>query len=264
MSDAALWPTGVEVTWLDDIDDGQRNMDLDVLLGEQVGRGERPPMVRIWRGPVKTGIGLSKKDVATDAGRAAQAALQAEGCTVVVRQTGGTAVPQGPGVVQVSYLFRRPATPATTDAFYRLLCDPLMQWLRSLGLAAETGELPGSYCDGRYNVLVGGKKLIGTAQAWRGGLAGMASSRPGYVLAHGCIAVDADMDWMVAQMNRFYELAGNPYRVDRATAVTLRDLLPGTLAGMDEQAAGTWAAQSLVSFFRTWRPSRENEGPGRG
>ncbi|MCL6516299.1 ligase [Alicyclobacillus sp.] len=255
MSDAALWPDGIEVTWLDDIDDGQHNMDLDVAIGEAVGRGERPPTIRIWRGPLQTGIGLSRKDVATEAGRAAQDALRADGCAVVVRQTGGTAVPQGPGVVQVSYLFPRPAGPATTDAFYRLLCNPLMAWLGSLGLEAQTGELPGSYCDGRYNVLVGGRKLIGTAQAWRGGLAGMVSHRPGYVLAHGCIAVDADLDWTVAQMNRFYQLADNPYRVERGTAVTLRELLPESFRGLDALAAGTWAAQSLLSFFRAWRPA---------
>ncbi|MCL6592942.1 MAG: ligase [Alicyclobacillus sp.] len=243
-----LWPQNVEVVWFEDPDD-QANTDVDAALGEAVGRGDRPPVVRVWRSARRLGIGVSRKDVATPAGQQAAEQLRALGLTVVVRQTGGTAVPQGPGVVNVSYIFPRPAA-ATTDAYFRLLCAPLMAWLATWDLAAETGPLPGSYCDGQYNILVNGQKLVGTAQAWRGGLAGVQSTRPGYILAHACLVVDADMAVCCEHINRFYEWAGQDYRVMPETATTLRTLLGPRLPAPGVSGAGLWAAEELVRFFQ--------------
>lgn len=176
----------------------------------------------------------------------------AEGWDVVIRNTGGTAVPQGPGVVHISYLFPRDRRPVTTDAYYRILTQPLIAWLETIGLEAYTGALPGSFCDGTYNVLVNGQKLVGTAQAWRGGLAGMASQRPGYVLAHACLVVDVDIQQALAQINRFYQLSGNPYRVDAQTFTTLRTLAPDEFKGMTAAEAATALAHKWVSWYSRW------------
>jgi lipoate-protein ligase A len=238
-------PPTVEVAWLEDLDDPQRNVDLDTVLGRDISVGQRAPLIRMWRAAHAPGIGVSRKDVAGAVGQAAMAKLQAAGLAVVVRETGGTAVPQGDGVLHLSYIVPRPQGRATTDAFYRLLCGPIIEWLRRLGLDAYTGALPGSYCDGSYNVLVGGRKLVGTAQAWRGGLAGLASRHPGYILAHACITVTFDMVWAADQINRFYTWAGQAYRVDPDLAVSLCDLVPGRWAGLSAADAAAGAGESL-------------------
>ncbi len=245
-----LWPPELSVEWLDIPEDPQRNMDLDAELGQAVAKGQRPPLIRLWRAGFRAGIGVSRKDVASSAGEQAMAQLKAAGCEVVVRETGGTAVPQGEGVFHVSYLFPRPAEAVTTDDFYRLLCYPLIDWLGTLGCEGTIGSLPGSYCDGNYNILVSGRKLIGTAQAWRGGLAGMKSSRPGYILAHACVVVDFDMQWAEELINHFYSLSGNPYRVAAGTSITLRDALPEQFSGMSAEAAARWCIESLTGFYR--------------
>lgn len=243
------WPEGTSVLWLDDINHAQHNMDIETELGEAVGRGDRPPLIRLWRAAKTHGIGVSRKDVASEEGKKAMETLKSEGYDVIVRHTGGTAVPQGPGVLHISYLFPRPASQVTTDQFYRILCNPMVEWLQKLGCEASTGALPGSFCDGSYNVLAFGRKLVGTAQAWRGGLAGMKSTRPGYVIAHACMVIDFDMSFATDLINRFYTLAGNPYRVSLDTSITLSDAVPSLFTGMTKPEATLFALESIQRFY---------------
>ncbi len=89
-----LVPAKTLITMMEDLDHPQHNIDLDAELGGQVARGEQPPLIRIWRSAWQQGIALSRRDVA---GAQAEAAVQAfadEGLQIVVRNTGGTAVPQ--------------------------------------------------------------------------------------------------------------------------------------------------------------------------
>lgn len=219
-------PRDLEIAWLDEPQDQQVNMDLEDEYALEVASGHRPPLLRLWSGGNVRAIGVSRKDVQKPAGKRAAAQLSETGCSVFVRRTGGTAVPQGPGVLLVSLMLPRLPGSATTDDYYRMLCDLVASWLAGYGLRATTGSLPGSYCDGNYNVLVGGRKLVGTAQAWRGGLAGTASNRPGYVLAHACVPIAIDMADTSACINQFYAWSQEDYRVDPGTAASLQDLLP--------------------------------------
>ncbi|MCY0889257.1 MAG: ligase [Alicyclobacillaceae bacterium] len=226
--DILLWPQEVEVAVLE-LDDAEANLQLDDVLGEQVGRGERSPLLRIWRHAKVEGLVVSRRDVALPAAAAAAERMRAWGYPVFVRGTGGTAVPHGRTVLNLSLIFPRIAEPTpTTDALYRLLCQPLLNWLWQLGMAGTVGPVPDSYCDGSYNVIVQGKKLAGTAQTWRGGLAGLVSSRPGYILAHACIPIDSPLDRYIQAINRFYEQSGNAYRANLETATTLAMLQPDT------------------------------------
>ncbi|MCL6626004.1 lipoate--protein ligase family protein [Alicyclobacillus shizuokensis] len=239
----SLLPETVEFSFLEALEDGQYNADLEMHLGQAVAKGESPPLIRLWRSAHNPGIAVSRKDVASDRGQAAAQALREKGLDVIVRQTGGTAVPQGDGVLHLSFILPRTHAAATTDAYYRLLCRPLLVWLADHDVPAATGDLPGSYCDGSYNVLAGGRKLVGTAQAWRGGLAGVASRHPGFVLVHACITVDIALAPALGWINEFYTIAGQEYRVQPDTAVTLRDLLPARR--WDEDAAANAAAAAL-------------------
>jgi lipoate-protein ligase A len=252
-------PKTLEIVWIDDLDDGQRNADLDGEIGKKVAAGEQKPTLRIWRAAHRPGIAVSRKDVASDRGQEAMRALVEDGWQVTVRQTGGTAVPQGDGVIHVSYILPRSFHAVTTDAYYRLLCQPFIDWLADFGVKATTGALAGSYCDGTYNVLVGDKKLIGTAQAWRGGLAGMASRHPGYVLAHACLMVNVDFAWSTNLINRFYQMAGNDYRVDVETCLDLKDIVSNPLRDMTPREATVWTGRQLSDFFADYFAIRSVE-----
>ncbi|CRX29231.1 Lipoate-protein ligase A [Pseudomonas aeruginosa] len=94
-------------------------------------------------------------------------------------------MPQSPGVLNIALSYALgPGDNEQTriETAYLRLCQPICDWLRERGLDAGVGAVAGSFCDGRYNVTLDGRKLAGTAQRWRRNGAG----RP-VVLAHAAL-----------------------------------------------------------------------------
>lgn len=246
--DMSRWfPDEIEISLEEASDSAEHNILLDDEIAKAVSRGERLPTIRVWRHLPVQGLVVSRRDVAGERGASAMEAMTRRNWPIFVRPTGGTAVPHGEGVLNLSMLFPRTREKATTDGYYRLLCGGIIEWLSELGLAGSTGDIPGSYCDGNYNVIVDGKKLVGTAQAWRGGLAGMASRHPGYILAHACIMIDVDLVAAMGAINTFYEAVDDTYRVQPETSTTLVERLrEHDIASL---YTSTQAKDSLASFL---------------
>lgn len=134
-----------------------------------------------------------------------------------VRASGGGLVPQGPGVWNLSLLWPAPGiAPTGTDAVYVDLCRQLAAAFGRLGIAAAPQPVDGSFCDGRFNLAVRGRKLVGTAQAWR-----RVHGTP-LVLAHAVIVISADPAELTARANVFEAALGSPVRY-RAEALTSVD-----------------------------------------
>jgi lipoate-protein ligase A len=142
---------------------------------------------------------------------------------VLVRASGGGVVPQGPGLLNLSLVWRADANadagiaPSGTEAIYRALCDELVGALARLGIAAAPQAVQGSFCDGRFNLAVAGRKLVGTAQSWR-----RVADKP-VVLAHAVIVVDADPQALTEAANAFERNlgSGRQYRAEALTSVAL-------------------------------------------
>ena len=142
---------------------------------------------------------------------------------VLVRASGGGVVPQGPGLLNLSMVWRTDANavasgaPSGTEAIYRAMCDRLVDALARLGIAAAPQAVEGSFCDGRFNLAVAGRKLVGTAQSWRR-VAGMP-----VVLAHAVIVIDADPQALTEAANAFERDlgSGRRYRAEALTSVAL-------------------------------------------
>jgi len=188
----------------------------------------------LWTAP--TGIVVPRRYAALP-GWAAAAADARHG-EVQVRASGGGLVPQGPGLWNLSLAWPAPgAMPTGTDAIYRDLCAALTAALARLGVDAAPQPVAGSFCDGRYNLAVGGRKLVGTAQAWRrvGGVP--------MVLAHAVIVVDSDPVALTARANAFEAALGTAtrYRAEALTSVALAaggaDIEARTLTVLAEQFA---------------------------
>ncbi len=158
---------------------------------------------------------------------------------VHVRATGGGVVPQGPGLWNLSLLWPAPsATPVDTDGLYTALCAELTAALARLGLVAVPQPVAGSFCDGRYNLAVGGSKLAGTAQAWR-----RVGGQP-VVLAHAVLIVDADPRALTQRANDFEAAIGSDrrYRSEALTSIAREvpdpaDIEARTLTVLAEQFA---------------------------
>ncbi len=149
----------------------------------------------------------------------ATAKLTQEGWPVYVRPSGGTAVPLVPGMLVLTLVYRDSARrDHRLDHAYEVLCRPLLDALLRLGVDASQGEVEGCFCDGRYNLVVAGRKLAGTAQRQRPGAAGYT------VMSHAVLLVAASARDDAAIINRFYELSGSERRIVPATATTLEEL----------------------------------------
>jgi lipoate-protein ligase A len=161
------------------------------------------------------------------------------GDALQVRSSGGGLVPQGPGIWNLSLAWPvGAATPADMHVFYAALCNALAAAFARLGVTATPQAVQGSFCDGRWNLAVHGRKLVGTAQAWR---------RFGacqVVLAHALIIVGADPATLTERANALEAELGHgmPYRADALTSLALAapqtaDLEARTLEVLTEQFA---------------------------
>lgn len=165
-----------------------------------------PASAHLWTAPV--GLVVPRRQ-ALQPGWAAldKRALQ-------LRASGGGLVPQGPGIWNLSLVW--PASGAAADglqAVYAALCGELASAFARLGVRAEPGDVPGSFCDGRWNLAIDGRKFVGTAQAWT-----RVHGRT-LVLAHAVIVVDADPALLSARCNAFEQALGSTQRY-RAEALT--------------------------------------------
>ncbi|MDH5540882.1 MAG: lipoate--protein ligase [Rhizobacter sp.] len=168
----------------------------------------------LWRG--EPGLLVPRSCTALPGWPAAQRSHR-----VLVRASGGGVVPQGPGLLNLSLVWcaegSTGSVPTGTDAVYRALCDEIGGALSRLGIEAAPQAVDGSFCDGRFNLAVDGRKLAGAAQSWRR-IAGVP-----VVLAHAVIVVDADPLALTDTVNAFERDlgSGRRYRADALTSVAL-------------------------------------------
>ena len=131
--------------------------------------------------------------------------LAASGWPILLRETGGEPVPQSASTVNIALVYA--PLPSEGDhgrieTAYRRLCEPICDLLTQLGGEASLGEVEGAFCDGRFNVNLNARKLVGTAQRWRQSKGGQ---RP-VGLVHGALLVDNERESMEAAVNRFNRL----------------------------------------------------------
>ena len=104
-----------------------------------------------------------------------------------------------------------------TGAMTALLGAPLLTLLAEYGLEGSYDFVPGSFCDGQYNLVIGGRKITGTAQRWLA----PGQDHQGAVLAQAMLLVAGDVDEGTRMASRFYELAGGELRFMAGTSTTL-------------------------------------------
>ena len=168
--------------------------------------------------------------------------LADSGWPILLRETGGEPVPQSSATVNIALVYAQPKSDPDRDRIeiaYRRSCQPILDVLNELGGAASLGEVEGAFCDGRYNVNLNGRKMVGTAQRWRQSQGGL---RP-VVLAHGALLVEDERREMVAAVNRFNEICEIEQRVRADSHIALSEAFP--VDGVLERLAGVY--QSMLS-----------------
>ena len=162
----------------------------------------------------------------------------AAGWPVLLRETGGEPVPQSASTINIALVYAPPRSEGDLNRIesgYHRLCDPICQLLDEQGGTSSLGEIEGAFCDGRFNVNLDGRKMVGTAQRWRQSKGGQ---RP-VGLVHGALLLDDERESMVQAVNRFNEVCGLEQRVRAASHIALH-----------EQFAAPQAIERLDTLYR--------------
>ncbi|MEM5536141.1 hypothetical protein WNY58_07020 [Neptuniibacter pectenicola] len=205
-------------------EDPQQALVRDTQLLKEVACGKRGATARLWEVPQC--LVVTRKETRFPLFEDACNTLAAQQWPVIVRDSGGTSVPLHPGILNFSIIFpKQDNDDFDLDDIYMALCEPIKRALTQLGLCAEYGETPGSYCDGRYNLNIDGLKITGTAQRIMVSPPNKKAVKQG-ILAQAMLMVEADAVAGTHWVNRFYSLAGNERQFDPLVATSLNNLLP--------------------------------------
>ncbi|MDQ7248876.1 lipoate--protein ligase family protein [Dongia sedimenti] len=212
------------------------------LLDDVLAHPERG-VLRLWRTSpclVVTPLLAHRPEFAA----AAEASAQ-RGWPVVVRRTGGGPVPQTAGTLNVSLAYAVPRERAPgIDAAFRSFADAMLTALQRCGITAEVGEIAGSCCPGRYDIAIGGRKIIGIAQRRRQGQKD--GTLLAAVLVHAVVWAEGTLDPEIDRLEQFLEAAGASTKFRRDGMGTLQGI-SGISADAFEAAlrqafeAGNWA-----------------------
>lgn len=176
------------------------NMAVDEAILKAHAAGKVPPTLRFygWQ-PAAVSIGYFQKA----ASEVDMAACRSLGIDVVRRLTGGRAVLHDDELTY-SLVVREdhPLVPPTITASYRFFCQGLLTGLKTLGIEAQMSMPKAAYSQTKrrnasaacfdapshYEVMVGGRKLIGSAQV----------RKEGVILQHGSILLNFDPERLVS------------------------------------------------------------------
>lgn len=146
------------------------------------------------------------------------ATLAADGLPVHVRLSGGGVVPQSPAVVNLYWarplLSEQPVRDAEQQ--YLALCALLERLFAEIAIATGYQAVAGSFCDGRFNLAAGGRKIAGTAQYWQR----RRGTPNGYTALLSAVILADDAAALAERANRFEAALGSDtrYRADACTA----------------------------------------------
>lgn len=213
--------------------DAATNMAVDEAIQTAHARGEVPPTLRLygWR-PAAVSIGYFQRmaaEVDLDACRRL-------GYGYVRRPTGGRAIFHH---VELTYsvVIREELLPGSVLETYRTLAGGLVAAIRRLGATAELaggepdprlgGEASAACFDApsAYELVVGGRKVVGSAQ----------TRRHGAILQHGSVLLDLDAERLFTLLRVDPEKRPEAIAHLRSRAAGLRELL-GREVSWDEAA----------------------------
>ncbi|WP_257347526.1 lipoate--protein ligase family protein [Pseudalkalibacillus decolorationis] len=143
---------------------------MDDTLCTSIGSEDSPPTVRSWVHPrtVVLGIQDSRLPHLSDGVQY----LKDHGYEVIVRNSGGLAVVLDEGVLNLSLIVPEIEKKIDIDSGYEALAYLTEQLLSPYGITFETKEITTSYCPGKFDLSVGGRKFAGISQRrLRGGVA---------------------------------------------------------------------------------------------
>jgi octanoyl-[GcvH]:protein N-octanoyltransferase len=215
-------------------EDPALDLALAPALLQSVAAGDRGPLLRFYR-PLPT-VAFGRRDSLRTGFPAAAAAARDHGFTPVIRPAGGRAAAYHDGCLVIDEI--APDADAMSDIRERFAAGAQSQAraLRSLGVDARVGEVPGEYCPGEFSVNArGAVKLVGAAQRIIRG-AWLFSS---VIVVDGAASVRAVLEDVYAELGLDW---------DPATTGAIADEVPGvTVAQVDAALRAQYASRYTLA-----------------
>ena len=223
----------------------------DEAISRAVSAGTQPPTLRFYAwSPPAISLGQSQRISTVD-----EARCKADGIGIVRRPTGGLAILHTDEFTySMSLPIKHPIAEGDVMTSYRRIAAAIVQSLKLLGVSdananrvAKEDKAKGPVCfeaPSDYEVVGGGKKLVGSAQ-WR---------RVDSVLQHGSLPLRGD----IARICAYLFDATDPGTV-RAHAHTLSDVLGRELSWNDVAEAWRHAFADVLDIHFTTGELSEDE-----
>ena len=218
-----------------------RDLEFGIELLTQAKTGRIGPTLRLYR--PKPTVAFGQRDARLPGFDAAAQACRDQGFEPLVRKAGGRAAAYHEGTLVVDHVEPHADAIAGSKSRFAFFGELLAVALRSAGVQAAVGEIPGEYCPGEFSVhgldprdAAHRVKLIGTAQR---------------VVAGGWLFSSVIVVENSAPIRRVltdsYEALGLDW--DPATAGAVNDLVPGLdIKAIEEALLGTYAGQASLQF----------------
>ncbi|MYL62418.1 octanoyltransferase [Bacillus hwajinpoensis] len=198
--------------------DALQSFAMDDTLCNSAGSGESPPILRSWVHHNTIVLGI--QDTRLPYFEEAVYYLKSLGYRVIVRNSGGLAVVLDAGVLNLSLVLAEKQQQIDIDTGYGAMVDFVQGMLAPYNVTIEDREIVGSYCPGRYDLSINGKKFAGISQRrLRGGVA---------VQVYLC--VDGSGAERASVIQEFYKRGVN----GEATKFTYPEIVPETMASLTE------------------------------
>jgi len=161
------------------------------------------------------GLCVTRKEHRLPHFKHAEAQLKQSSQELATRRSGGTVVPQGDGILNVTYISLHFGQ-RNIGKSYMEFCESLQKTLKDLGFETDIGPVEGSYCDGDYNLILDGKKLAGTSQRWVKG-----PDKSFIILNHAVILITEDGESASRRVNDFHTDTEGLRPYDETTSLSL-------------------------------------------
>jgi octanoyl-[GcvH]:protein N-octanoyltransferase len=218
-------------------EDALRVFAFEELLGREVGE-QGQPVIHFWRHAGACILGLRDRQL-PDA-EAAMDALRADGYDVIVRHSGGAAVPLDAGVLNVSVVFPHGAGQMDFKDDFQWFADVIIRACARVGvLGVAIGEIAGSYCPGAYDLSVDGRKFCGIAQR----------RQTKSTIVHAFVLVEGDAEARAGVAKRYYDVATATGLVPEADYPRVEPTSLRSLAAWEPGLTVAAMQQALVESF---------------
>jgi octanoyl-[GcvH]:protein N-octanoyltransferase len=205
---------------------------MDDMLCEAVGKGMSVPTARTWVHDNTIVLGI--QDARLPFIKGGVDYLRSQGYRVIVRNSGGLAVVLDQGVFNLTLIFPEKQK-IDIDRGYEAMAACVRRMLESFEVKVDAGEIKGSYCPGRYDLSIDGKKFAGISQRRiRSGVAVQV-----YICAGGSGSERA------ALVREFYKRSFANWE----TKVGYPEIRPETMASLSELLGEKLDIRAMMSLF---------------